>query len=98
MGSVIGLLSDRLAMKKLGMSMIIFVTVVFVSLFIGLALKKIELTYILYFFVGMSIFALLTWILCACSKIFGGRFESFSVAAQFVGSAMTFYDMAFILF
>jgi hypothetical protein len=64
---------------------------------LGIHFQKLSLTYFLYFFVGGSLFAMATWILCACSKIFGGKFEALSVAAQFIGISMFFYDILWIL-
>ena len=76
----------------------VFTNAVFVTLYLGIAVKSIYLTYFLYLFVGGSVFTMVVWILCACSKVFGGKFEAFSVAAQFVGLAMFFYDMLWIAF
>ena len=74
MCAVVGFLCDWLSMKKVGIWVVILMTSVFVSLFLGIHFKKLTLTSLLYAFVGMSIFGMATWILCACSKIFGGRF------------------------
>ena len=95
--AIVGLLSDWLAMKKIGMWVVVFSTSVFISLFLGIHFKNLTFTYVQYFFVGASLFAMATWILCSCSKIFGGKFEAFSVAAQFIGIAMFLYDMLWIL-
>lgn len=38
------------------------------------------------------------WLLCACSKIYGGKFESFSVTIQFIGLAMSMYQVGVIMF
>lgn len=74
MSIFIGFLCDLMSMKRVGMFVVILSTAVFISLFLGLSFKKLSLTYFLYFFVGASMFGMVTWILCACSKIYSGKF------------------------
>ena len=74
MSMIIGIVSDWLSMKNVGIFVCIFSTISFLTLFIGLKMKNISMTFFLYFIVGMSMFSMVVWILCACSKIFGGKF------------------------
>ena len=97
MSAIVGLLCDMMSMKRVGIYVVVLSTLTFFSLFLGMHFQKLSLTYFLYFFVGASMFSMVTWILCACSKIYNGKFEAFSVAAQFVGMAMFVYDMLFII-
>ena len=71
---VTGMLSDIVSMKKLGISIMVFTFLVLCSLYAGISMKSIKVTLLLYLFVGMSVFSMGTWLLCACSKIFGGKF------------------------
>ena len=98
MSFTVGLLCDQFTMKKVGFIVTLFATGVFLSLYIGIAMQSLYTTYFLLLFVGMALFGIVVWLLCACSKIFGGKFEAFAVAAQFVGVAMFFYDMLWIVF
>ena len=74
MSAVVGFMCDILAMKRVGIYVVILSVLTFISLFLGMHFKKLALTYFLYFFVGASMFGMVTWILCACSKIYNGRF------------------------
>ena len=85
-------------MKKVGFIVSILSVIVFIMLYGAIISKKLTIAYFMYFFVGIVLFSILTWLLCACSKIYNGKFESFSVAAQIVGGAMFLYDILFILF
>ena len=61
-------------MKKVGFGSVIFTVCILVNLYLAIAFYSLYATYILYIFVGASLFGLVTWLLCACSKIFGGKF------------------------
>ena len=98
MSLIVGMLCESSSMKKVGFGSVIFTVCVLVTLYAAIAFHSLYATYILYVFVGASLFGLVAWLLCSCSKIFGGKFEAFSVMAQLIGVAMFFYDMLFILF
>lgn len=93
-----GILCDFVSMKKMGYGIMFINCIVFCFLYIGISVKTISTTLILYILVGICTFSLGTWLLCACSKIYGGKFESFSVNIQFIGVAGFLYQMGSIEF
>jgi len=74
MSIIVGMLSESSSMKKVGFGSVIFTICILVTLYLAIAFHSLYATYTLYVFVGASLFGLVTWLLCACSKIFGGKF------------------------
>lgn len=95
---ITGILSDCISLKKVGRIALIMCGITFGFLYIGISSKKLEITIFLYLLVGFSMFMIGCWLLIVCSKIFGGKFEAFSVTIQFIGMAVSFYTMGVILF
>jgi sugar phosphate permease len=71
---IVGMMCDWLSMKKMGFGVVVFNILVFVALYPVIFAKSLYITYLVYLFVGFALFSLVVWILCACSKIYGGKF------------------------
>ena len=93
-----GLLCDCISMRKVGYMSLVMCIGVFCLLYLGISSKKFETTLLLYLLNGICMFMVGCWLLCACSKIFGGKFEAFSVTIQFIGVAVSFYQLGVIMF
>ena len=74
MSIIIGMLSEFSSMKKVAFGSVIFTVCVLISLYLAIFAHSLYATYTIYVFVGSSLFGLVTWLLCACSKIYGGKF------------------------
>ena len=97
-GALTGVLSDFILLRKLGYAVLTITVGTFLSLYAAISTKGLFITYLLYFLVGFSVASLGCWLLCSCSKIYGGKFEAFAVTAQFIGIAVGVYDMGTIMF
>jgi hypothetical protein len=73
-GVVIGILCDLISIRKMGYVVIILTALTLAFLYLAIFIKYFYTTLLLYLFVGMSTASLYTWLLCACSKIYSGRF------------------------
>lgn len=71
---VTGILCDCVSIRKVGYLAVTVSVVVFCLLYIGISVKSLSTTFWLYLLVGFSIFMMGVWLLCACSKIYGGKF------------------------
>jgi hypothetical protein len=93
-----GALTDIFSIRRVGYAVIIFASIVLSLLYLALNIKYFYTTFLLYMFLGMATFSLYTWIICVCSKTYGGKFEIFAVNAQIIGVAFTGYTISTILF
>lgn len=93
-----GALTDLFSIRRVGYGVIIFASIVLTLLYLGLSIKYFYTTFLLYMFLGMATFSVYTWIICACSKTYGGKFEIFAVNAQIIGVAFTGYILSIIMF
>ena len=96
--ALVGTLTDIFSIRRVGYSVLIFSSIVLTLLYLAIIIKYFYTTFLLYMFLGMATFALYTWLMCACSKIYGEKFEIFSVNAQIIGIAFTSYTAWNILF
>jgi len=71
---IIGWLCDSISIRKMGYLVLTFSVLIFSFLYLAISIKYFYTTFLLYMFLGMATFALFTWLLCACSKLFGGIF------------------------
>jgi predicted MFS family arabinose efflux permease len=95
---LVGTLADIFSIRRLGYGVMIFSSFVLCMMYFALGIKYFYTTFLLYMFLGMATFSLYTWLVCACSKIYGGKFEIFAVNMQVMGLAFTSYTAANILF
>ena len=86
-----GFLSDCISIRKVGYLVCILTALTCSFLYIAIFIKYFYTTLLLYFFVGVSIFGMATWLLCVCSKVYAGKFEAFAVNAQFIALSSSFY-------
>lgn len=68
----IGFISDKLNTRKLGYGVLVYNAFSITFLYFAIYIKYFYTTFLLYMFLGMTQFAMLTWIVIACSKIYGG--------------------------
>ena len=68
-----GFMCDLIRIKSMGFAVVGLSSLVLSFLYLGLAVDNFYITAILFMFVGMSTFGLFTWLICACSKTFGGK-------------------------
>lgn len=73
-GALVGILCDFFLIRKMGYIASIAAVATFISLYGAIVSKSLFITYMLYMLVGFTIASLGCWLLCSCSKIYGGKF------------------------
>lgn len=69
-----GILCDMISIRKVGYITMIITILTFCLLYIGISAQDLATTLWLYMLVGISIFMMGVWLLCTCSKVYGGKF------------------------
>ncbi len=73
-GIITGFLSDCISIRKIGYLVCILTSLTCSFLYMAIFIKYFYTTLLLYFFIGISIFSMATWLLCVCSKVYAGKF------------------------
>ena len=95
---LIGFCCDKLNLRKFGYGLLIYTFLSMCMLYLAIFIRHYYTTLLLFMFLGITQFALLTWLLCVCAKIYGGILEVFSLNAQSISLASSLYVVAAILF
>jgi hypothetical protein len=72
--AAVGTFCDIFSVRRVGYGVLVFNSLILCFLYIGIYMKNFYTTFLTYMLLGMTAFGLYTWLICACSKIFGGRF------------------------
>ena len=95
---VVGFICDKFTLRKLGYGLLIYNGLLMAFLYFAIYIKYYYTTLLLFMFLGMTQFALLTWLLSVCSRLYKGIFEVFAANAQVIAVAVSSYGMGVIFF
>lgn len=71
---LIGFICDRLPIRTLGYGLLVYNGLSLAFLYFAIYIKYFYTTLILFMFLGMTEFAILVWLLSACSRLYKGIF------------------------
>lgn len=95
---VIGFCCDKFNLRRFGYGLLVYTFLSMGLLYIAIYLKYYYTTLLLFMFLGITQFSLLTWMLCVCAKTYGGLLEVFSLNAQIIALASSLYVIGAIFF
>lgn len=71
---LIGFICDKFSVRKLGYGLLIYNGASLLFLYFAIYIKYFYTTLLLFMFLGMTQFAVLVWLLSACSRLYKGIF------------------------
>jgi predicted MFS family arabinose efflux permease len=95
---IVGFCTDKFTLKKIGVIVLVFNALSCLTLYLAIYIKYFYTTILVYFFFGMALLGLFTWLAAVCCKKFEGKSDSFAAVLQLMVLSYSLYTAAILLF